>query len=388
MKILYATSNVSIPGRSGDTTHVQELCNSFSKKNKVYSITYKKKGQKFVEKFNDNLIMYRILNIPLIKPLALFIQTFFLSIYLIIFKRIDVVDERGKLFGGAAILASAIFRKPRVYELNEPIVESLVLEKRMKKNGILYKFANFWMNWNIKLSHKVTVTHENVLKNKKSVLVHYGANIKKFKPKVNGSDKIKKKFNLEGVAFYYIGSFAPWHNIDHIVRAGAKIAKKYPKTKFLLIGKQHKKGEDIAKLVEKLNVSENFILIDNILYKDVPKWNAAVDVCLAIFDNNYEPFRKFGFYYSPIKIHEYLASGKPVIASDMGNLARIIKNNHNGILVKPNDIKSLERAMELFISNKAKLRQMSKNARTSAEKIYNWDKHADDIIEIFENLAN
>lgn len=388
MRILYSTSNVSIPGTSGDTTHVQELCRSFSKHSKVYNITYRKKGQKFKENFSRNFVTYRIFDFPFVRALFLFTQTFFLSLYLIISKKIDVVYERGKLFGGGAILAAAILRKPRVYELNEPIIESLVLEGRMKEESLFHKLARFWINWNFKLSHKITGTHKCMLSNieSKSEIIHYGADTNKFRPKVKGAEKIKKKYSLKGTTFYYIGSFAPWHNLEQIVEAGIQIAKKYPKTKFILAGKQHKKGEKIERMISNSGVNENFILIDKIPYKDVPKWNSAVDVCLAIFDENYEPFRKFDFFYSPIKIHEYLASGKPVIASRMGNLAKIIKNKKTGILVKPNSVNSLRRAMEFFVKNKKELQKMGRAARKSAEEKFNWDKVAEDITQIFLNI--
>ncbi len=393
MKLLYVTSNVSIPGTSGDATHVIEECTALAKQRigkepvEVFNITYQKKGQKNKEVIN-NFTTYRIKKTKFLPPLFLFFQTFLLSFWLILTKKIDVVYERGKLFGGGGLLAGFLTFKKRYLEFNEPIIDALIFEGRLKKGSLKERILSFWMNWNICISNAVIGTHESIFKGikKKHFIIHWGANTEKFNPnneKAEKTKKIKKKLKLNGITFYYIGSFAPWHLVENIVLAGGDIVKKYPKVKFVLIGKKGEKGRKVEELIKKNKLEKNFVLIEKIPYKDVPFWTASSDACLALFDANYPPFKKFSFFYSPIKIHEYLASGKPVITTNIGNLKKIIKDNYNGLLVSGNDLDSLKNAMIKIIKNKKLREQLSKNARISALKTYSWDVVARKTINFF-----
>ena len=70
---------------------------------------------------------------------------------------------------------------------------------------------------------------------------------------------------------------------------------------------------------------------------------------------------------------ESLACGVPVVASNTGGLATIVEDGKTGILFNPNDEKDLEKALERLIKDRKLLDTMSKEARISALKSFNWD---------------
>src|SRR3989344_4116307 len=73
----------------------------------------------------------------------------------------------------------------------------------------------------------------------------------------------------------------------------------------------------------------------------------------------YPSFKKSQFFYSSIKIHEYKACGKPVIASDFGNLKKLVKDGINGLLVNEQRPREIEQAILKLITNKNLSRKIS-----------------------------
>ena len=76
-------------------------------------------------------------------------------------------------------------------------------------------------------------------------------------------------------------------------------------------------------------------------------------------------------YSSPIKIFEYLASGKPIIASDLPSISRILTHNVNSILVDPNSTQALNNALNLLVNNQKLSKEMSQNC-LNLSKEFTW----------------
>jgi glycosyltransferase involved in cell wall biosynthesis len=83
---------------------------------------------------------------------------------------------------------------------------------------------------------------------------------------------------------------------------------------------------------------------------------------------------------------EAMASGKPVIASDIGGLPELIDNNKTGILVTPKDIKGLEAALDAVISDKAKREYLAINAKKFiGRNDFELTSMVDKIYNLYEN---
>ena len=91
-----------------------------------------------------------------------------------------------------------------------------------------------------------------------------------------------------------------------------------------------------------LPVLSNVLLLRQMSYRDLPHYLAAADACLCL----YKPYDwlSYGFYGSSLKLFDYMAAGKPVIASDMGQLSKVIRHGVNGLLV-PNDIEEITESL-------------------------------------------
>ncbi|TAM34230.1 glycosyltransferase, partial [bacterium] len=85
---------------------------------------------------------------------------------------------------------------------------------------------------------------------------------------------------------------------------------------------------------------------------------------------------------SPLKIAEYLASGKPMVASKVGEVESMV--GEAGILVTPGDTAALAEKIEFLVSNKDLRAGLGKEARIRAENIYNWEKSSERLLEAYQ----
>ncbi len=89
-----------------------------------------------------------------------------------------------------------------------------------------------------------------------------------------------------------------------------------------------------------------------------------------------------------MKIFEYMAMGKPVVAPDLGPLRDGICNGQEGILFEPKNSLALERALCILLSDSALRRNMSVAARRKVELTHNWDKNADSVLALFHGSCS
>jgi glycosyltransferase involved in cell wall biosynthesis len=123
-------------------------------------------------------------------------------------------------------------------------------------------------------------------------------------------------------------------------------------------------------------------------YKEVPSYLNAADILVAPYNPAvYAETRKFGFFYSPIKLFEYMACGKPIVTSSCGRIPSIIRDKETGCLFEPGNIDDLAEAILFFLKNHEMSRQIGVNARTEVENKYSWKSVTKKIDRILKNAV-
>jgi glycosyltransferase involved in cell wall biosynthesis len=114
-------------------------------------------------------------------------------------------------------------------------------------------------------------------------------------------------------------------------------------------------------------------------HADIPRYIAAADICVAPFDNNEITRCK-----SPLKIVEYMASGKPVVASDVGEVRNMLDGA--GLLVEPGRPEAIAKGI-LELAGDEKLRKtLAAAARQRAETKYNWTCSAGNLEKAYKKI--
>ncbi|MCK5742960.1 MAG: glycosyltransferase family 4 protein [Chlorobi bacterium] len=204
----------------------------------------------------------------------------------------------------------------------------------------------------------------------------------KFSPDVS-DERIRKKLEIEKTFVCgFTGSFSQWHGVEVLAEAVKYIISEIPDAKILLVGDGLLR-HNIEVIIKKDNVGDSTIITGIVPYGEIPEYLSACDILLSPCVSNEDGSE---FFNSPIKLFEYLAMGKPIIATDVGQQSDVIQHNVNGLLCPERDPKALADGVIEIYKNKDLADRLSKEARKTAVEKYNWKFNAQRIVDAYHNI--
>ena len=209
---------------------------------------------------------------------------------------------------------------------------------------------------------------------KKIVMAPVGANLEEFNPQISGL-RIRDLYNISGKIVTYLGQLHGGQYAEQFIKAAKIILNKKKGIIFMVVGGGYRLDE-LKKLSNDLGLNANFIFTGSIAHKDAPLYLAAADIVVACFEDNEITCCK-----SPLKIAEYLASGKMIVASDVGEVKAMLGGA--GILTVPGEPQELSDGILKFLSEPPLGKRLAKKARNRAEEIYNWTNTANNILKAY-----
>ena len=151
-----------------------------------------------------------------------------------------------------------------------------------------------------------------------------GVNPERFRPEVTPA-----RPRCEGdFVVGFLGTLKPWHGLGSLLEAFAGLDDELPRAQLLLVGDGPER-ESLEARASQLGISQRVHFTGAVAPETVPAWLASMDVAVA----PYPPLESF--YFSPLKLYEYLAAARPVIASRLGQISEVVEDGVSGLLVKP-----------------------------------------------------
>ncbi len=204
-----------------------------------------------------------------------------------------------------------------------------------------------------------------------------GADLESFKPGLSGQ-VIWNKYGLGDEIVLYIGQLHGAQYVDLFIQAANIVLHKRPNARFMVVGEGFLESS-LRELVYDLGLDEKVIFTGSILHEDIPHYIAASTVCVAPFKDTQVTRCK-----SPLKIVEYLSSGKAVVASNVGEVRRMVGGV--GLLVQPGDYHALAQKIVRLLADKGLRDRLGSIARKRIEYKYNWDYTADSILSAYKKI--
>jgi glycosyltransferase involved in cell wall biosynthesis len=160
-----------------------------------------------------------------------------------------------------------------------------------------------------------------------------GVDIRRFNPQVDGGP-IRRALGLEETfVIGFVGSLKAWHGVDGLLSACASLPISLP-WQLLLVGDGPER-DSLAHQAGALGVFDRVTFTGSVSYDQIPAFMAAMDVVVA-------PYPALDdFYFSPLKLFEYMSMARPVIAAALGQIAEVVVHRQNGWLYPPGDIGAL-----------------------------------------------
>lgn len=174
----------------------------------------------------------------------------------------------------------------------------------------------------------------------------------------------------EGITIGYVGGFAPWHGLDILIQAVSLLKNECKKINLLLIGDGPMRRK-IIEMSERMEDCITMILPGRVRHSELHNFMSLSDIMVMPNSNDYG---------SPMKIFEYMAMKKPVIAPDYPPLRDVIKNRVDGMLIKPNNYRILSETIQELMRNKMLMDRLGENARKRVIEEHNWYNRVQRIV--------
>ncbi|CAH0344871.1 glycosyltransferase family 4 protein [Bacillus sp. CECT 9360] len=284
--------------------------------------------------------------------------------------------------GITGYFASKMKKAKFVFNVADIWPESAV-ELGLVTNKQFIKMAEILEKWLYKRSWKIATATEGIQqymmkqgkKQEDVFMLPNGVNTETFTPQEPDQSWINKLGFQDHTVFTFAGRIGYAQGLDSILQAAKILEMENIKAKFLIIGEGPEK-ENLIALKEKLNL-QNLVFHDAVPVTEMPTIFSVTDFSIVSL-RNIELFKGA----RPSKIFPALSSGVPVVYCGEGESAELIKNNHCGVLAKPEDPDSIAEAFKHCVSmNEQEYHELSSSGREWVEKEYSWKFIVDDLLK-------
>ena len=367
MKILYCAIDQQVPGTKGGSVHVEAVATGLAALgHDVHVLTAPGDGP-----FPVNGARW----IPMTVPLGARQLRWARAREVIrLARRIqpDVVIERYYNFGGEGIAAAHATEAVSVLEVNAPVIDYPGSPKALLDKALVVEPMRRWRERLCARADLMVTPSAAILPastpRQKVIQVEWGADTDRFRPGATGPLRFTRPPGLVAV---FAGAFRSWHGAVHLVRA-IRALRSDGRTDIsaILIGD----GPELSRAREAAEGTAGITFTGAVPHREMPAQLAAADVGVAPFDLAAHGPLALGFYWSPLKMFEYMASGLPVVAPSVDRIPTLVAHGIEGLLYPPEDSRGLQGAL-IRLTDAALRAPMGEAARVRAVAEFSWSAH-------------
>ena len=376
MNIAYVCADPGVPtfGRKGASVHVQEMLRAFSAQGAKVTLFTPRPGGDAPADLDD--VKLEPLP-PLPKGDAGLRERAALEANKGLLERLnatgpfDLVYERYSLWGDAGMRYARERGVPGLLEVNAPLIEEQLTYRELVHVDEAQRVAERTFGAAAALlpvSQEVAnylLTFEQAAS--KTFVVPNGVNVTRFSPEVTPS--------LPDARFTvgFVGTLKPWHGLNTLLSAFQTLHAAHPDSRLLIVGD----GPERERLERGARPLGDAVTFTGKVAPDaVPGLLRSVDVATA-------PYPALEtFYFSPLKVYEYLAAGVPVVASRVGQLETLLTHGKTGLLHAPGDASGLAAALARLKEDVALRTRLAQRGRAEVLAQHSWQGVAARVLDL------
>jgi glycosyltransferase involved in cell wall biosynthesis len=217
--------------------------------------------------------------------------------------------------------------------------------------------------WNAKLAERHGLSRERI------VIARSAVDTEVFRVMDKTDARSKLGLPLDARVAVYTGHLFAWKGVDML----AETARLVPEIRVVFVGGTER---DVTRFREMYGSLPNVVVVGFVPHDQVPLWQAAADV-LVIPNSGKTKISRH--YTSPMKLFEYMASSRPILASDLPSVREIL-TEETGYFATPDDADSFARTLDRIFSNPEEALRKARAARSLAEN-NTWEQRAERILK-------
>lgn len=292
----------------------------------------------------------------------------------------QAIYQRHTTFNCCGALLSRLLRLPLVLEFN-----SSELWKGRYWGGLYFeRAAAFVERINLRGADRIIVV-SNALREQLVVAGVQGSRIvvnpngvdpQQFRPDLDGSD-VRRRLGIDAsIVVGFSGTFGLWHGIPTLADVLGQVSAARPQVHWLLIGDGPLRHL-IDGAVEHHGLKNRVSLPGLVPHAQMPRYLAACDILVSPHGRQADGGEFFG---SPTKLFEYMAAGRPIVASAVGQIAEALEDEQSALLIPPEDADALCQAIVRLVDDACLRVRLARAGRWAAERHHTWRQNADRVL--------
>ena len=296
----------------------------------------------------------------------------------------DFIYERASLYGTAGVALARVLNVPLLVELNAP----LAVEQSAYRATGLGELAAQAERWTLLGADAVLAVSALLRDHVVSLgvrpdrvhVVPNGVDATLFQPRPP-DPSIRARWGLpDGPVLGFVGGLRRWHGVEALPALLDKLVHRYRGLRLVIVGDGPLRGE-LEHTLKERGLTRSVVFTGSLPHEEVAKLIPQFDVALA-------PYSKpeHAFYFSPLKLFEYMACGIAVAVAGLGQIAEVVQDGETGLLYPPGELDGLTVACDRLLADPALRQRLGQAAAKEIHGLYTWDQNAARVVELARAL--
>ena len=305
-------------------------------------------------------------------------------------KGFDLIHERFNLLALGGAWASRKLGIPFVLEVNADLLAQRKF-KGIPERGLRRLFAVWATRVCFNAATKIICISPSLknhlsrtwnVEDSKLVVLPCAADVDAFGQNRN-AESVRRSLSLTNEpVVMWVGGFYPWHDLDLLLKSFMFVLQRQPNVKLVLVGDGQTRSS-VETMIAKNGLQDSVILTGTIAHRDVPDMVSIADVAVV---PSTPVSAGSGGTGTPLKLFEYMAAGKAIVATALNEAAEVIQDGQNGRLVEAGDINGFAQVILTLIDDPMERDRLGQNARRQAVEQYSWEEYTRRLEEIYRDV--
>lgn len=287
----------------------------------------------------------------------------------------DLVYERASLLGTAGLTFAREVGAVHLLELNAPLADE---HRQYRQGGALDALAAAADRWLLTGTDGVLAVSSPLAAHVRALgapadrvhVVPNGVDVQRFTPGPPAPE-VRGRYGLgRGPIVGFVGGLRPWHGVDGLPRLLARLAADHPDVQGVVVGDGPLRA-DLERAADAAGVRARLHLLGAVPHDAVAPLVREFAVAVAPY-----PEAAHAFYFSPLKIFEYMACGAPTVAAALGQIAEVVDDGVTGLLHPPGDLDACAAACHALLVDRPRAARLGRAAAATMRASYTWAHNA------------
>ncbi len=178
----------------------------------------------------------------------------------------------------------------------------------------------------------------------------------------------------------FVGGLRPWHGVEVLPALLARLSQRRPAVRLVIAGDGQLRSE-LEGEFKRRGLARNVVFTGAMPHDEVPAVIRQFDIALAPY-----PKHDHDFYFSPLKLFEYMACGVPVVAANLGQISEVVTDGKTGLLYPPGNLNELVARCERLLANPRLCASIGSTAAKLVRRKFTWDHNAARVVKLARDL--